>query len=88
MVTDFASQGSLDVVLSGLAEERQTLSLLVQLKVARQVCDGMVQLSLHQVVHRDLAARNVLVFCLNAQDHLDVNVKIADYGLSVMSARG
>ncbi|EKX51294.1 hypothetical protein GUITHDRAFT_66176 [Guillardia theta CCMP2712] len=46
------------------------MSPLVQLQVARQICDGMDQLSLLEVVHRDLAARNVLVFSLDPQDHL------------------
>ena len=88
LVTEFASKGSLDVILSNLAEVEETMSLLVQLQVARQICDGMVQLSLHGVVHRDLATRNVLVFSLDTQDHLNVSVKIADYGLSIMAARG
>ncbi|EKX37983.1 hypothetical protein GUITHDRAFT_43517, partial [Guillardia theta CCMP2712] len=88
LVTEFASKGSLDVILSNFAEEEETMSLLVQLQVARQICDGMVQLSLHEVVHRDLAARNVLVFSLDPEDHLALSVKIADYGLSIMASRG
>ncbi|EKX52428.1 hypothetical protein GUITHDRAFT_65027 [Guillardia theta CCMP2712] len=87
MVTELASKGALDVILSSLAKERQTLSLLVQLQVARQICDGMVHLALHGVVHGDLATRNVLVFRLDARNHLDVSVKVADYGLSIISAR-
>ncbi|EKX30784.1 hypothetical protein GUITHDRAFT_58757, partial [Guillardia theta CCMP2712] len=88
LVTEFASKGSLDGILINFAEEEERMSLLVQLQVARQICDGMVQLSLHEVVHRDLAARNVLVFSLDREDHLAVSVKIADYGLSLMASRG
>ena len=88
LVTEFASKGSLDGILSNFAEEEGRMSLLVQLQVAKQICDGMVQLSLHEVVHRDLAARNVLVFSLDPEDHLAVSVKIADYGLSLMASRG
>jgi len=88
MVTEFASMGSLDTHLSELAERKTTISPLVQLQVAMQICEGMVQLALYEVVHRDLAARNVLVFSLVPQDHLRVNVKIADYGLSIMASRG
>ncbi|EKX53241.1 hypothetical protein GUITHDRAFT_64450, partial [Guillardia theta CCMP2712] len=88
LVTEFASKGSLDGILSNYAEKEETMSLLVQLQVARQICDGMVQLSLHEVVHRDLAARNVLVFSLDPEDHLAVSVKIADYALSIMASRG
>eukprot|EP00960_Hanusia_phi_P057492 763583-Hanusia_phi.AAC.3 len=88
LVTEFAPKGSLDGILSILADGELTISLLVQLQVARQICDGMVQLSLHDVVHRDLSARNVLVFSLHANDHLGVSVKIADYGLSVLASRG
>ncbi|EKX42892.1 hypothetical protein GUITHDRAFT_61191, partial [Guillardia theta CCMP2712] len=79
LVTELASKGSLDEILYKFAVEEETLGLLVQLQVVRQICDGMVQLSLHEVVHRGLGARNVLVFSLDAQDHLGVSVKIADY---------
>ena len=79
LVTELASKGSLDEILYKFAVEEETLGLLVQLQVVRQICDGMVQLSLHKVVHRGLGARNVLVFSLDAQDHLGVSVKIADY---------
>mmetsp|Transcript_18709 Transcript_18709/g.61423 ORF Transcript_18709/g.61423 Transcript_18709/m.61423 type:complete len:861 (-) Transcript_18709:92-2674(-) len=87
LVTEFAPKGSLDIMLSEFAEKQEAVSLLVQLQVAKQICDGMVQLSLHDVVHRDLATRNVLVFSLDVRDHLGVCVKIADYGLSIVASR-
>ncbi|EKX33564.1 hypothetical protein GUITHDRAFT_81277, partial [Guillardia theta CCMP2712] len=87
MVTEFAPLGSLDVILANLAEDGETIDLLAQLQVARQICEGMLRLSLRKVVHGDLAARNVLVFRLDAQNHMDVSVKIADYGLSIMANR-
>ena len=42
----------------------------------------MQQLVALEIVHRDLAARNVLVFEWHHQRHLDVKVKVSDFGLS------
>ncbi|EKX35660.1 hypothetical protein GUITHDRAFT_53133, partial [Guillardia theta CCMP2712] len=88
LVTDYACQGSLERTLRSFAEEEETMGELVQLEVARQICDGMEQLSLHEVVHRELAARSVLVWSLQGQDHLGVRVKVADYGRWIMGSRG
>ncbi|EKX33763.1 hypothetical protein GUITHDRAFT_48392, partial [Guillardia theta CCMP2712] len=88
LVTEFACHGSLKSMLLKLWESRNTISALHKILIARQICDGMVQLALHNVVHRDLAARNVLVFCMDSMNHLDVQVKIADYGLSILSNCG
>ena len=42
LVTEFAGKGSLAGVSSNFAEEEDKMNLLVQLQVARQICDGMV----------------------------------------------
>ena len=62
MVLEFARRGSLDCVLSELADQQQSATHSVLLTAATQVCEAMEVLCQYNIIHRDLAARNVLVF--------------------------
>lgn len=80
LVTELAAYGSLDGVLGDLGDEVQRLQPLVQLAVAKQVCEGMQALVCSGVVHRDLATRNVLVYRhLSTDDPSTVDVKVCGY---------
>eukprot|EP00960_Hanusia_phi_P030065 748368-Hanusia_phi.AAC.1 len=88
LITDFAPRGSLDQLLKAAADNDLTVSPLVQLEAARQICSGMAHLAMHQVFHRDLAARNVLIFKFDPKNHHNgVHLKIADYSLAVIAPR-
>jgi serine/threonine protein kinase len=84
LVTEFASHGSLAKVLSALEERGCRASHAVLVRIAMQVCQGMLHMVEEGMIHRDLAARNVLVFAIDddAANASRVLVKIADYGLA------
>ncbi|KAH3758729.1 src domain protein [Pelomyxa schiedti] len=65
-------------VLSLIRTEELPLSMI--LEFIRDVSEGMTYLVEHNVIHRDLAARNLLYITSGS----GYNVKIADFGLSVM----
>lgn len=83
LVTEYAEHGSLDVYLQQQQDEEMAVTSGVLLTAAMQICDGMAQLAVYDVIHRDLACRNVLVFQMHPADHALVCVKITDYGLAV-----
>ena len=82
LVTEFAPLGSLSSVLEDLADDGCRADDALLVRIAIQVCEGMVQIVEEGMMHRDLAARNVLVFALDPADASSVLVKIADYGLA------
>ena len=84
LVTEFAPHGSLSDVLSALNERGRRASDAVLVRIAMQVCQGMMHMAAEGVLHRDLAGRNVLVFAIDddAVHASSVVVKIADYGLA------
>ena len=61
---------------------------LVKIAIAMQVADAMDHLHLHNVVHRDLAIRNVLAFRFDPQNWKNVQIKVTDYGLSLLINKG
>lgn len=77
LVTERVSHGALDGALASLAAHGAPLSPIVTLKLALQVCEGMLALVGAGVVHGDLGARNILL-CrpLNPQDHRSVDIKV------------
>ena len=85
---EYAEQGSLDHVLTSIAEQDEDLSNLVLLTVGVQVAVAMMHLDLNKVIHRDLAARNILVFQFDPNDWKKVLVKVTDYGLALLSDKG
>jgi predicted Ser/Thr protein kinase len=72
ILTEFCQSGSLKSYLRQLTT---SLSIEQELKVVRDVANGMAFLAANGVVHRDLAARNVLLT-------EDLSPRIADFGLS------
>jgi serine/threonine protein kinase len=84
LITEFAPCGSLSKVLSALEERGRRASDAVLVRIAMQVCQGMIHMVEEGMIHRDLAARNVLVFAIDddATNASRVLVKIADYGLA------
>ena len=88
MVMEYAEQGSLDHVLTSIAEQDVYVSNLVLLTVGVQVADAMMHLDLNKVIHRDLAARNILVFQFDPNDWKKVLVKVTDYGLALLADKG
>ena len=82
LVTEFASRGSLFSVLEDLADGGQQLSVAALVRIAIQVCEGMIQIAEEGMMHRDLAARNVLAFVLDPGDPSSILVKITDNGLA------
>ena len=88
MVMEYAEQGSLDHVLTSIAEQDVYVSNLVLLTVGVQVADAMMHLDLNKVIHRDLAARNILVFQFDSNDWKKVLVKVTDYGLALLADKG
>jgi len=88
MVMEFAPLGSLDHVLSKADEDGRDIGNLVKIVVGMQVADAMDHLHLYNVVHRDLAIRNILTFRFDPQNWKDVQVKVADYGLSLLVKKG
>lgn len=82
LVTELASQGSLDSVLEKLDAEGQTACLGVMMAIAHQICEGMEAVAAEGLIHRDLACRNVMVFGLNPADPSETDVKVCDFGLS------
>lgn len=83
LITEFAEHGSVDMYLRQQEAHGVVVTSEVLLTAASQICDGMAQLALYDVIHRELAARNVLVFQMHPSDHRLVTVKITDYGLAV-----
>ena len=85
LVTEFAPHGALSKVLLALEERGRRASDVVLVRIAMQVCQGMIHMIVEGVVHRDLAVRNVLVFAIDddAANASGVLVKIADYGLAM-----
>eukprot|EP00961_Rhodomonas_salina_P074667 1002839-Rhodomonas_salina.1 len=61
LVTEYAEHGSLDVYLQQKEDDGVEVTAEVLLTAAMQICEGMAQLSIYDVIHRDLACRNVLV---------------------------
>ena len=88
MIMEYAEQGSLNHVLTSIAEQDVHVSNLVLLTVSVQVADAMMHLDLHKVIHRDLAARNILVFQFDPNDWKKVQVKVTDYVLSLLVNKG
>ncbi len=84
LVTEFAPHGALSDVLSALNERGRRASDAVLVRIAMQVCHGMIHMIEEGMMHRDLAVRNVLVFAIDddAANASRVHVKIADYGLA------
>eukprot|EP01113_Clastostelium_recurvatum_P047844 TRINITY_DN8598_c0_g1_i4.p1 TRINITY_DN8598_c0_g1~~TRINITY_DN8598_c0_g1_i4.p1 ORF type:complete len:1073 (+),score=198.90 TRINITY_DN8598_c0_g1_i4:49-3219(+) len=74
VVSDYVRDGSLDRVL----QKDTTITPIMQLKMARDIAAGMIQLEEKGIVHCDLACRNLLVvFQRNSY-----TVKVTDFGLS------
>ncbi|KAH3764891.1 Tyrosine-protein kinase Src42A [Pelomyxa schiedti] len=69
-------------VLPLLRTEELAVSTIMEF--IRDVAEGMTYLSEHNVIHRDLAARNLLYITSSC----GYNIKIADFGLSVMYKNG
>ncbi|EKX50363.1 hypothetical protein GUITHDRAFT_67286 [Guillardia theta CCMP2712] len=83
LVMEYAPEGSLDNLLQKAQQSSKAVSDEVLLQVGKQVCDGMMQLSVYNVVHGDLACRNILVFSFDYYDRKLIRVKISDFGLSL-----
>eukprot|EP00960_Hanusia_phi_P004874 140882-Hanusia_phi.AAC.2 len=83
LVMEFAAEGSLDNLLVRAQQQGTSVCDEVLLQVGKQVCDGMIQLGVYNVVHGDLACRNLLVFSFDSSDRKQVRVKISDFGLSL-----
>jgi len=81
MVTEFCAKGDLNGILHG--KDKDKVSLSKKIHIALHVCAGMAWLTGDDVkiLHRDLKPANVLV---------DQNwtCKIADFGLSLLKAKG
>jgi serine/threonine protein kinase len=81
-VAELAPHGSLRDELLRIEERDDTVAAVVGLEVGLQVCSAMEQLAALKIVHRDLRAANVLVFKWDSRKHLEVHVKVTDFGLS------
>jgi serine/threonine protein kinase len=81
MVTEFCARGDLNGILHG--KDKDKLSISKKMHCALDICAGMSWLTGEEVriLHRDLKPANVLV---------DANwtCKIADFGLSLLKAKG
>eukprot|EP00300_Choanocystis_sp_HF-7_P002102 c11645_g1_i1.p1 GENE.c11645_g1_i1~~c11645_g1_i1.p1 ORF type:complete len:855 (+),score=220.13 c11645_g1_i1:98-2662(+) len=77
LISELAKFGSLDVVL-----EKNPASVPVLLTIALQICEGMEKVASEQFVHRDLAARNCLVFEFHPKAIANVDVRVADFGMT------
>jgi len=87
VVQERATFGSLKAVL--LAEDERTPRITPAhgLRIAAQVSRAMSCLQSVRVVHADLSCRNVLA-CRVEEDPRSVEVKVTDFGLSVMLKEG
>uniref|UniRef100_A0A061RSS9 Tyrosine-protein kinase Srms n=2 Tax=Tetraselmis sp. GSL018 TaxID=582737 RepID=A0A061RSS9_9CHLO len=81
LVTEFSPEGSLDEVLQNLKGQARTISIMVVLQCAIQVCEGMLHVVTDDFVCFDLALRNVLVFGFDPKNHNALRLKLAYYGL-------
>ena len=79
IVMEYVRHGGLDVFLR---DERNRCYLQpdTQIRICTDVAAGMAYLSSRKVIHGDLGARNLLV----ADDAHSPNIKIADFGLSLI----
>lgn len=73
LVTEFMEKGSLSEYMR--TRGRQRVTLMDQIRFAKDTCSGMAYLESKKVVHRDLAARNILI----AEDY---TAKVCDFGLA------
>lgn len=79
LVTEFASQGSLDGMLERVAAERRSLPPLMLAAAAEQIRAGMEAICSAGYLHRDLSLRNVLCFAYNLAAGT-ITVKVCDFG--------
>lgn len=73
LVTEYMEKGSLSEYLR--TRGRQRVTLMDQIRFAKDTCAGMAYLESKKVVHRDLAARNILI----SKDYV---AKVCDFGLA------
>jgi len=84
LVTEFMNRGSLDKMI---VDNKNNITLLDLLAMAKQAAAGMLYLEGQGIVHRDLALRNLLVGTRGDKYERFV-VKVADFGLSRATNHG
>lgn len=77
-------QSNLRNAIKSISYENDPLKLKIAEKIINQICDGVKYIHANGFMHRDLKSGNILCNELT----MNINVKIADFGLSIKYIEG
>ncbi|KAL7721220.1 Protein serine/threonine kinase [Entamoeba marina] len=80
MVTEFAQHGSLRDVMN--KRKKEPISEQLKHKIIMDCSKGISYLHINGILHRDIKPDNFLIFSLDANDGVQVNAKLTDFGAS------